>query len=137
MMTVVRCLSVVLVTLLALLLPGVSQAADPVMVKLNPQNNSGESGSATLTDVGGKTKVTVTVTGQPAGTPQPMHIHKGTCGQLEARPTYGLPALVDGKSEATVDVSLADLQKGAFAINGHKSAQEAAVYVYCGEIPKM
>ena len=117
--------------------PQPSWAADPVTVTLKPQNGSGESGTATLTDEGGKTKVVVSVTGQPAGTPQPMHIHKGTCATLDPKPTYGLPTLIDGKSEATVDVSLNDLQMGGFAINGHKSAQEASVYVYCGEIPSM
>ena len=35
------------------------------------------------------------------------------------------------------DASLHDLQAGGFAINGHKSPQEATVYVYCGEIPAM
>ena len=86
---------------------------------------------------GGKTKVAVSVTGQPAGVAQPMHIHKGTCDKLDPKPTYGLPSLINGKSEATVDVSLADLQKGGYAINGHKSAQEVSTYVYCGAIPAM
>jgi hypothetical protein len=121
---------------LLVMAPGASQAAE-VQVNLQPQNSSGESGTATLTDEGGKTKVVVVVTGYPAGIPQPMHIHKGTCAMLEPRPAYGLPALVDGKSEATVDVPLADLQKGGYAINGHKSGTEASVYVYCGEIPSM
>ena len=48
--------------------PQPSWAADPVTVTLKPQNGSGESGTATLTDEGGKTKVVVSVTGQPAGT---------------------------------------------------------------------
>jgi hypothetical protein len=118
-----------------LLLPSVGGAAE-VKVTLNPQNNSGESGMATLTDSGdGKTKVEVQVNGQPGG-PQPMHIHKGTCAKLDPAPAYGLPALTGGKSEATVNVSLADLQKGEYAVNGHKSPQEASVYVFCGEIPK-
>jgi hypothetical protein len=122
---------------LLVMAPRATHGADPAMVKLQPQNSSGESGTATLTDEGGKTKVVVTVTGQPAGTPQPMHIHKGTCATLDPKPAYGLPTLIDGKSEATVDVSLRDLQMGGYAINGHKSAQEASVYVYCGEIPSM
>jgi hypothetical protein len=32
-------------------------------------------------------------------------------------------------------VALDPLQREKYAINGHKSAQEAAVYVFCGEIP--
>lgn len=127
----------VLVLLAALIGAREGRAAGPVTVKLAPQNNSGESGTATLTEEGGKTKVVVSVTGQPAGVAQPMHIHKGTCDKLDPKPTYGLPSLVNGKSEATVDVSLADLQKGGYAINGHKSAQEVSTYVYCGAIPAM
>ena len=137
MESVLRYLLILGVVLLAMGGPQPSQAAGPVTVTLKPQNSSGESGTATLSDEGGKTKVVVSVTGQPAGTPQPMHIHKGTCATLDPKPTYGLPTLIDGKSEATVDVSLNDLQMGGFAINGHKSAQEASVYVYCGEIPSM
>ena len=137
MPVVLRLVAVLALALVAFLVPREGGAAGPVTVKLEPQNNSGESGTATLTEEGSKTKVTVSVTGQPAGTPQPMHIHKGPCAKLDPKPTYGLPSLVDGKSEATVDVSLKDLQAGGFAINGHKSAQEASVYVYCGDIPAM
>jgi Cu/Zn superoxide dismutase len=116
-----------------LVVPCISTA--DVTVTLQPQNNSGESGTATLADEGGKTKVTVTVTGAPAGTPQPLHIHKGTCANLDPSPAYGLPALTDGKSEATVDAAVNTLQSERYAINGHKSAQEASVYVFCGDIP--
>src|SRR5262245_34193152 len=96
-------LAVIALTVLALA-PGIAGAAD-VMVKLDPQSNSGESGTATLSDAGGgKTKVTVNVTGQPAGS-QPMHIHKGTCASLDPKPAYPLPALTGGKAEATLDVA--------------------------------
>jgi Cu/Zn superoxide dismutase len=133
MSTAVR-LAALVALAVVLLLPSVGSAAE-VKVTLNPQNSSGESGTATLTDSGdGKTKVEVMVNGQPGG-PQPMHIHKGTCAQLDPKPAYGLPALTGGKSEATVNVSLSDLQKEKYAINGHKSPQEASVYVFCGEIP--
>jgi Cu/Zn superoxide dismutase len=110
-------------------------SAEALTVPLKAQNNSGESGTATLTDAGnGKTKVVVAVKGAPQGISQPMHIHKGTCAKLDPKPAYGLPSLTDGKSEATIDVPLSALQKEPFAINGHKSGQEAMVYVFCGEI---
>ena len=112
-----------------------AEAAGPVTVALTPQNGSSESGTATLTEEGTKTKVTVAVKGAPAGVPQPLHVHKGTCAQLDPKPAYGLAALTDGKSETTIDVSLAALQAGGFAVNGHKSAQEVSTYVFCGNIP--
>ena len=114
---------------------GVAQAAGPVTVPLTPQNGSGESGTATLTEQGAKTKVTVAVNGTPAGVAQPLHVHKGTCQKLDPKPSYGLATLTDGKSETTIDVSLPALQAGGFAINGHKSAQEVNTYVFCGNIP--
>lgn len=113
---------------------GLADAADPITVTLTPQNNSGESGTAVLTDAGPKTKVVVTINGAPAGVGQPLHIHKGTCAQLDPAPAFGLTTLTGGKSETTIDVPIGDLRRG-FAINGHKSAQEATVYVFCGNIP--
>lgn len=112
-------------------------AVGPVTVQLTPQNNSSETGTATLTEAEGKTKVVIAVKGQPAGVPQPVHVHKGTCSQLDPKPAYGLATLTDGKSETTIDASLASLQSGGFAINGHKSAADAKTYVFCGNIPKM
>jgi hypothetical protein len=112
------------------------QAAGPIKIQLTPQNSSGESGTATLTEAGSKTKVTLDVKGQPKGTPQPVHVHKGTCDKLDEKPTYGLTTLNNGKSETTIDASLSSLQSGEFAINGHKSAQDVKTYVFCGNIPK-
>ena len=114
---------------------GRAEAAGPVIVQLTPQNASGESGTATLTEQGTKTKVVVGINGAPAGVAQPLHVHKGTCAQLDPKPAYGLTTLTDGKSETTIDVSLTQLQTGGFAINGHKSAQDANTYVFCGNIP--
>lgn len=113
---------------------GVVYAAEPITVQLTPLNNSGESGTAVLTDAGAKTKVVVQIKGAPAGVGQPLHVHKGTCAQLDAKPAYGLTTLTGGKSETTIDVPIGDLRKG-YAINGHKSAQEASTYVFCGNIP--
>ena len=124
--------------LLVLLLLGVASlaiAADSATAKLSPQNNSGESGTATLTKAGDKqTKVVLDVKGGPSGASQPVHIHKGTCDKLDPKPAYPLSPLVNGKSETTVNASLDSLEKGGYAINGHKSAQEVSTYVVCGNL---
>jgi hypothetical protein len=112
----------------------VADAAEPITVQLTPQNNSGESGTAVLTDAGPKTKVVIEIKGAPAGVAQPVHVHKGTCAQLDPKPAYGLTTLSAGKSETMIDVPIGDLRKG-YAINGHKSAQEANTYVFCGNVP--
>ena len=115
-----------------------AMAADSATVELKPQNSSGESGTATLTKAGAdKTKVVVEVKGESGGGTQPMHIHKGTCAKLDPKPAYPLSPVKNGKSETTVNASLDSLQKGEYAINGHKSAQDVATYVFCGDISKM
>lgn len=126
-------LALVMVGLLVAGGAGVADAAEPITVQLTPQNKSGESGTAVLTDAGTKTKIVLNVRGAPAGVAQPVHVHKGTCAQLDPKPAYGLTTLSGGKSETTIDVPIGDLRKG-YAINGHKSAQEASIYVFCGNI---
>jgi Cu/Zn superoxide dismutase len=107
-------------------------AADSASAALSPQSNSGESGTATLTKDGDKTKVVLSVTGSPADA-QPVHIHKGTCDKLDPKPAFPLSPVTGGKSETVVNASIDELAKG-YAINGHKSAQDLKTYVFCGNI---
>ena len=111
-----------------------SHGKEPLQIKLVPQNNSGESGTATLMD--GEKGLIVKLHMTPASdADQPAHIHKGTCDKLDPKPTYPLKSVVKGESETTVpDVTIAMLEKAPFAINVHKSTTEIAVYVSCGSI---
>lgn len=127
-------IALAMATGLTLLLLAPVGAADTVTVTLTPQNNSGESGTATLTAMGDQTMVTLDLTGAPDN-PQPAHIHEGTCANLNPQPKYPLTNVEGGKSETTVPVSLASLLTGGFAINVHKSAQEVSTYFACGNIP--
>lgn len=105
--------------------------------RLSAQNNSGESGTAKLTKQGDtQTKVTLSVTGAPAGVSQPVHIHKGSCATLDPKPAFPLSPLVNGKSETVVNASIDELMSGGYAVNGHKSAQEVSTYVFCGDLKK-
>ncbi len=109
--------------------------AKPVTVKLAPQNNSGESGTAKLTPVGdSKTKVQVTLKGGPKGVAQPAHIHEGGCANLNPKPKIGLAPIKDGKSTTTVPAPLSELTSGDLAINVHKSTDDLQTYVACGDI---
>lgn len=105
-----------------------------VTVSLAQQNDSGESGTATLTEVDGKVMVMLNMIGAPAGVTQPAHIHVGACPNVGAV-KYPLTSPVNGKSETTLDVTLAQL-KGELplGINVHKSQAEAGVYVSCGDL---
>jgi len=111
------------------------KGAKSVNVRIHAQNKSGESGSAKLTPEGAdKTRVEISLKGGPAGTPQPAHIHEGTCKKLDPKPKYGLENVVDGKSSTVVPVGI-DAVRG-MAINVHKSAQDLKTYVACGDIGK-
>jgi hypothetical protein len=83
-----------------------------------------------------KTKVEINLKGAPKGTPQPAHIHQGTCAKLDPKPKWGLENVVDGKSTTEVPVGLAEIQKGAYAVNVHKSGEDIKTYVSCGNIRK-
>jgi hypothetical protein len=112
-----------------------SGAAKTLAVKLNPQNNSGEGGTATLSDSPNGLLVRVKLSGEPEGVPQPMHIHKGTCATLDPKPAYPLKSVENGSSDSTVpNVTIAELEKGKYAINVHKSTSEITTYVACGNI---
>jgi hypothetical protein len=137
-MVVVKRFFALVVGLLLLGATSLALGADSASAKLQAQNSSGESGTATLTKSGAnQTKVVLDVKGAPAGASQPVHIHKGTCAKLDPKPAYPLSPVVNGKSETTVNASLDSLEKGGYAINGHKSAQDASTYVFCGEIGSM
>ena len=106
-----------------------------VELTLLTQGNSGESGTATLTDMDGKLKVSLALTGAPVGVAQPSHIHAGSCENLGS-PRYTLTDVSGGSAETelagvTVDQLLGELP---LAINVHKSTQEAGIYVACGNI---
>jgi CHRD domain-containing protein len=110
-------------------------AGESITVDLAEQNGSGESGTATLTADGQSTTVAIELTGVPAGTPQPAHIHDGTCTEL-GDVVYPLTNVEDGSSETTVNAPLSDLMGTDYAINVHESEAAIQNYVSCGDLPK-
>jgi len=125
----------VVISLLAGLFSGAALALDDnISVKLEAMNNSGQTGSATLMPEGDKTKVVILLSNAPAGVAQPAHIHLGRCDNLDKAPKWQLEAVKDGKSTTLVPASLDTILKDKVAINIHKSAAEAQIYVSCGNI---
>jgi hypothetical protein len=133
-------LTVLIASALTLAMPAASLAqmnsqAATVTVTLKAQNGSGEDGTATLTQQGSDLVVTISVA-NGTSTPQPAHIHTGTCANLGGV-KYPLTNVVNGKSTTTVKgLQLSSIQTGGFAINIHKSAADLATYTSCGGIPK-
>jgi opacity protein-like surface antigen len=109
--------------------------AKTVTVKMHALNGSGESGTATLTDVAGGLQVVVSIKSGPNDVPQPTHIHVGTCGNINKAPEYPLSNTVNGESTTVVKgVHLSTLEGGKYAINVHKDATHLPDYVSCGDI---
>jgi hypothetical protein len=104
---------------------------------LEEQNDSGISGTATITPTGtDEFDVLIELAGADAG-PQPAHIHPGTCAELDPTPKYPLTNVENGRSETTVQASPLDLISEDLAINVHKSETEAGIYVACGDLPNV
>ena len=107
-----------------------------IVVSMGTLNNSGQAGKATFSDMDGKTKVVVEISGSIAGVPQPSHIHMGT-SLMPGSIVYPLSAVVNGKAETILDVSLEMLgTKLPLAIMVHKSKDEAKIFVSGGDISK-
>lgn len=105
-----------------------------VTVRLDAQNNSGQTGSATLFPEGEKTRVVIELLNAPAGIAQPAHIHPGRCDNLGKAPKWPLEAVKNGRSVTVVPASIDAILNDRTAINVHKSASEIQIYVSCGNL---
>lgn len=111
-----------------------SQLPEQIIVTIGPENESGQSGNAVLSEIDGKVKVTLDLMGGPKDIMQPAHIHSGNCSAIGAV-RYPLVFPLNGKSETMLDVSLAGLRATApLLVNVHKSKEEVTVYTACGDI---
>ncbi len=104
-------------------------------VPLAAGRDGDQTGTARLTSKGNQTDVAITIKAGAAGAAQPAHIHAGAC-PVPGDVKYPLKDVVDGKSTTTLDVPLAQLLTGGFAINVHQSAADIGKYVACGGIPQ-
>ncbi len=105
-------------------------------VTLDMQNDSNQSGTATLTSTkDGKTTVVLALTGGNFTAAQPAHIHEGSC-PTPGTVKYPLTNVVNGKSTTTLNVSMEELLKAAprLSVNVHKSAADVNSYTACGNI---
>lgn len=102
-------------------------------IYLSEATGTYQTGRATLTDLGGKTRVVVDVSPAMANA-QPIHIHMGTCNAVGAI-SDKLADVVVGKSTTEIEKPLAEIASGGKVINVHLSASEIRTYTACGEIP--
>jgi hypothetical protein len=113
---------------------GSGSGNDELTVSLKEQSGSTQSGEAVLTKIDDSSTHVVLTLGSGDDTPQPAHIHEGSCANLDPAPAYPLENVVEGESSTHVNVSLDELRDGDYAINVHKSAAALRIYVACGDI---
>ena len=112
------------------------QDAQSVTITLDEQNDSGQSGTATLTAKGGDTEVVLSLTAGALET-ELVHIHTGSCGANLGGVAHPLSSFVGGSggSETLLSgVGLGSLMTENFAVNSHQ-AGNPGVYTACGNIP--
>ena len=116
-----------------------AQGAAPTKLTYNlvAQNNSGETGTITITPTAdGKGSVVLVETKGQGPLPQPIHFHMGLCAARRGT-DHPLKTLEGGKSGD-------DARRGprfhadqrAVLVNVHKSTTEGGIYVACADIPK-
>lgn len=103
-------------------------------VALQPLNDSGTTGEATLNPMDGQVQVMVRLMGAPEGE-RPGHIHSGTCDNLGGVVQPLEPVVVGadgtGTSTSTVPLDMATLTGGQHVINYHG---EGGTPIACGPI---
>lgn len=110
-------------------------AQDSITLDLEPVEDSGVAGNVRIESQDGEATVTILLTqGLEDESVHPVHIHEGTCDDLGGV-AYPLNNIEDGSSETTIDVDLADLRTGAFAINAHESEENIDTFIACADIP--
>lgn len=104
-------------------------------VTLAMLNDSGVSGTATLSEEAGNTVVTLSMTGGTAGVAMPAHIHLGSCPGVGAV-AHALASVENGTSTTTLTgVTIASLTaQMPLAINVHESTENLGNYVACGAV---
>lgn len=106
-----------------------------IVLVMNALNNSGQTGKTTLSNMNGKTKVIVEISGGAVGVSQPSHIHMGTSVAPGAI-VYPLNPVINEKAETIIDVSLESLgSQSPLMVMVHKSKEEAKIFVSGGDLP--
>ena len=122
-----------LLAVLALIAGCAAASETGVTIQLETLNESGVTGTVTLTDLGDRTQVEVDV--DPAGHPDmPSHIHPGDCDSLVPQPKYPLRNVVNGTASTIVAVPLSELLVGDLAINLHNSNEDMGAYTACARL---
>src|ERR1700747_153635 len=112
--------------------PVCAKDAQSVTVPMKAVSDSGEDGTATLTQVSDGVRVVISLKNAPSQA-QPAHIHVGPCSNSTAL-QYPLTTMDNGSSMTVVKgASLDKLLATPHSVNVHKSTTDLADYVSCGD----
>jgi uncharacterized protein YdeI (BOF family) len=104
-------------------------------INMGALKGSKQDGTASITDKDGGVEVVITLKNEPSSASEPVHIHKGTCKNLDPVPWKPLKNVVNGTSTTMVPgLTVAELKKAHYAINVHDSPTDLKTYVSCGDL---
>jgi hypothetical protein len=111
-----------------------SASGDARTIELGTLNESGVTGTVTLTDVGGGlTRVDVSVAAN-GNNDMPAHIHPGSCAELVPQPKHPLDNVISGMSTTVVEAPMDELMAGNLAVNLHRSVDDLGTYTACADL---
>ena len=102
-------------------------------IALGPGRDGSQPGTAFIFAEGNFTLVFLQIAPGPAGVLQPAHLHDGDCPGVGAI-NAPLASVLDGESFTILSMPQSEVLAGNFAINVHQSAEQASIYVACGEV---
>jgi hypothetical protein len=109
------------------------ESDEEIALRLDEQDDSGIDALAVLTGNDAQTTVTVVARGVAGG--EVVVVHEGTCDDASTLPTFLLQDLdASSRSETTIEAPLSDLTGSEHVLAIHRSAEEYAEVVACGEI---
>lgn len=117
---------------------GAQDEPEQIVIELQEVNDSGVTGTVTLTAVDGATDVMLQLDGVVDG--NVVHIHRGTCESYEPDPLAPAGDIVltptgeEGESTTTVDIPLADWLAEETIIHVHAGEREIEDIIVCGDI---
>jgi hypothetical protein len=109
------------------------ESDEEIALRLDEQDDSGIDALAVLSGKDGQTTVTVAARGVAGG--EVVVVHEGTCDDASTLPTFLLQDLdASGQSETTIEAPLSDLTSSEHVLAIHRSAEDYADVLACGEI---
>ncbi len=109
-------------------------AGPPRVLEFQAKNDSGVTGTATLSSAG-EDRTLVEIVVDPNGHENmPAHVHPGHCADPVPQPRYPLESVLDGVSRTEIPVSITELEADAVSINVHRSNEEMQVIVACVDV---